>query len=151
MAKKIIEHNTRTTDLDTGEFQEITKTVTVRTDSQEEFFMLFIKAIGPVFKIKSLVDFKVLLKLCQLSVYNGGSIPLPTLTRKEICEELSLQNPNLSNSLNRLRTMGVITGSQGKFELNPIIAWKGDLKTRDKAIKKMQLDFKIQYQSTKFD
>ncbi len=151
MAKKVIEHSTRSTNMETGEFQEITKSITVKTDSQEEFFMLFIKAIGPIFKIQSAVDIKVLLRLCQLAVYNGGTIPLTTTKRKELCDELGFQNPNLSNALSRLKKIGVITGQQGEFELNPIIAWKGDLKSRDKAIKKMQLDFKIQYQSTKFD
>lgn len=151
MAKKVIEHNTRSTNMETGEFQEIVKTVTVKTNSQEEFFMLFIKTMSPMFELTSGVDIKVLFRLIQMASYNNGEILLPTEKRRLLCEEFGFQNPNLSNTLDRLKKTGIIKGRRGAFDLNPLFAWKGDLKSRDKAIKKMQLDFKIQYQSTKFD
>lgn len=151
MAKRIIEHKTTSVDTATGETHEVTKSVTIKTDSQEEFIMLFLRSMGPLFEISSGVDIKVLFRLIQLASYNNGEILLTTEKRKKICEEFGFQNPNLSNTLNRLKKTGVIKGYQGTFELNPIFAWKGDLKERARQIKKMELDLKIQYQSDKFD
>ena len=148
---RTIEETTRVTDTATGETKEIVKTIAVKTNTQEEFFMMFVKAMSALFQIKSLTDFRVLTKLCQLATYNSGVIPLTTAMRISICEELGMKNTHFSNSLSSLKRIGIITGSQGSFELNPTIAWKGDLRTREKVLKKMRVDFRIEFNSDNFE
>lgn len=151
MAQKTIEETTRTTDTSTGETKEIVKSIIVKTGSQEEFFMMFVKALSSVYKLKSITDFRVLAKLCQLATYNSGLVSIPPVTRKIICEELGISTNNLTNSLNSLKKLGIITGGGGVFELNPVIAWKGDLRTREKVLKKMRVDFRIEFNSDNFE
>lgn len=148
---KTIEETTRVTDTATGETKEVVKSIVVKTTSQEEFFMMFAKTMGIVFQIKSVTDFRVLAKLCQLATYNSGQILLTTGTRVQICEELELSNNNLTNSLGSLKKLGIIQGGLGNFSLNPTIAWKGDLRTREKVLKKMRVDFRIEFNSDNFE
>lgn len=154
MGKRILEHSTETTSIETGETFLVKKSISIQAKTTDDFFMIFIKSLSGFFKIKSAVDIKVLIKFCQIADFNTGQILLPTGTRKDICSELDIQNQHLSNSIARLKTMGLVTGEQGKFELNPLLSWKGEMKEREKLLKKkknMQLDFRINFNSNKFD
>jgi hypothetical protein len=151
MAKKVVEHKTEVVNQATGEVTETTKTVTIRTDSQEEFFQMYIQAMTPVFKVTSLPAMKLLMKMCQLAIYNTGEVYLPQGIRAELCEELGMRNNQITNILADLKKLGLVTGEKGVFIINPYIAWKGEKKVRMAEIKKMELNLKIQYQSDKFD
>jgi len=151
MAKKLLDYKTQEVNTTTGEVTQVLKTVTIRTDSQDEFFRMYIEAMAPIFKISSLPAMKLLIKMCQLTVYNTGQVYLPQAVRAELCEELGMRNNQITNILADLKKLGVITGEKGVFTVNPCIAWKGEQKARMAEIKKMELNLKIQYQSDKFD
>lgn len=139
-------------DVNTGEIvQEMLKTVTFKTADKEEFFMLFIKSLAPLFRISSLPAIKILIKFCQIASYNTGEIVLSSSKRKDICEELEMTNNHFSNMITYLKKQGILYGQHGSFYLNPIISWKGDTNTREESIKKMELHFKLQYENNKFD
>jgi hypothetical protein len=153
MSRKIIEHLTESTNHDSGEVVTIKKSISVTTKTTDEFFMIFVKYLSGFFELTSAVDIKVLIKFCQCADFNTGQVLLPAGKRKELCDELNLKSTHLSNSITRLKAKGLVIGEQGTYELNPIVAWKGDMKTREQLIKQknMRLDFRIDFNSTKFD
>lgn len=152
MSKKVISHTTQVINSDSGEVQEVTKSISIKAASTEEFFMMFVKHMAPFFNLRSLVDMKVLIKFCQIAEYNTGVVLLPTGLRKDICVELGINTPHLSNAIKRLKDHNLISGEQGQYKLNEVIAWKGEVKERDKEIKKnYKLNFRLEYISKAFE
>lgn len=153
MTKRTINHLTEVINSDSGETTTIKKSITVQSKSTDEFFMLFVKYLSGFFELKSAIDIKVLIKFCQLADFNTGKVLLPAGSRKELCIELKMKSPHLSNSITNLKKLGLVAGEQGTYELNPMIAWKGDMKTREQLIKEknLHLDFRINFNSNKFD
>lgn len=135
----------------TGEVLTTKKTVTFASKSSDEFFMIFVKFIGGFFDLKSTLDMKLLIKFCQIADFNTGVVLLPAGLRKELLLDLDVKNSHLSNSIARLKEAGLISGEQGKYELNPIVAWKGDIKTRDELIRTKGLEFKMKFTSEEFN
>ena len=62
-----------------------------------------------------------------------------------------MKNSHLSNSIARLKKVSLISGEQGKYELNPMIVWKGDIKTRDQLLKDRGMEFRMKFTSNEFD
>lgn len=145
MAKKLTVHNEEKVDQQTGEVTTIRKTVSITTRNSDEFFMMFVKFISGVFELKSANDIKILIKFCQLAEFNTGAVMIPAGRRKEILTELKMNTSHFSNSINRLKQVGLITGASGSYQLNPIVSWKGDIKTRDTLIHNKGLNFNINF------
>lgn len=151
MAKRYIVKSEEQVNEATGEVLTTRKTVTYSTKSTDEFFMVFVKFISGFFELKSALDMKLLIKFCQIADYNTGAVLLPAGLRKELQLELDVKNTHLSNAIARLKKSGLITGEQGRYELNPIVAWKGDIKTRDELIRTKGLEFKMKFTSEEFN
>lgn len=151
MAKKLIVHNEEHINQETGEVTTLRKTVSISTKNSDEFFMVFVKFISGLFELKSANDIKILIKFCQIAEFNTGAVLIPPGRRKEILDELDIQTSHFSNSLNRLKKANLITGEQGNYKLNPIVTWKGDIKTRDSVIKTKGLDFNVKFTSEEFN
>lgn len=145
MAKKIFTSSVEQINKDTGEMVEVNKSVTVSTGGGDKFFMTFIESMSSLYKISCLTDVKLLAKMCCLVDYNGYRVLIPKGVRKEVMEELGINTQTMSNSLKRLKEVGLITGDDGCYEINPNIFWKGSTKERDKILKNDGLEISIKF------
>lgn len=143
MAK--LKHETTIVDRNTGEIITSSKSFSVKSKSSEEFYMTFIQFVQPLLRFKSIRDMQVLTKFCMMIEYNTNRVILPAPRRKQICEELGMENTHLSNCIRRLKDLRIITGDKGVYEVNPIYFWKGTTDSRDKLLKNEGLEIRIKF------
>lgn len=145
MAKKIFNSITTETNKETGESTEIEKSVSVSTGGGDKFFMTFIENLSSFYNISCLTDVKVLASLCSMVEYNSYQVFMPRARRREIMDSLSINTQTMTNSLTRLKTVGLISGSDGMYEINPNVFWKGSTKERDKILRDKGIEIKIKF------
>lgn len=124
------------------------KTINVRAKNSKEFYFTFLQMLKAQLKLKGITDIHVLTNLCIMMEYNSTRVKLTTSDRKRICEELSIKNSHLSNSLKRLVEIGLIVGIDGDYEINPFLAWKGSLDEREKLLMTKGVDIRIRFSKT---
>ena len=151
MAKKVFESTTLSTNQTTGEVSEDKKSVTVTTPIGDKFFMTFIENMSSFYNISCITDVKVLAKLCTMVGYNTYEVLLPKGRRKDIMDELSINTQTMSNSINRLKGIGMLSGADGSYEINPKVFWKGNTKERDKLLKTKGIEITIKFKAGKED
>lgn len=136
MAKRVIKETKREyIDPDTGELiVQDTEKVTVVKTTTESFFMTFIDHMSGVLGLKTIADKKLLEKLCGLAEFNTGVINLSTAVREQLCVDVGINKTNFSKHLKRLKDADLIKGEKGQYTINPLVFWKGDLKSRNKAL-----------------
>lgn len=145
MAKKIFGSITTVTNKETGESFEEEKTVTVRTEGGDKFYMTFIENLSSLYNIGCVTDVKVLSKMCSMAEYNTYRMLMPKAVRKEIMDELGINTQTMSNALSRLKSVNMISGEDGMYEINPTIFWKGSTKERDRLLKTKGIEIKIKF------
>lgn len=123
----------------------VLSTVKIRTRSTDEFYMTYIKFMGPIFNIKSANDMNVLAMLCTMMNYDTPKVYLPKERREEICEKIGIVSSVLSRSLASLKQLGLISGDNGTFEINPYIFWKGNSKKRIQYLKSEGMELRIRF------
>lgn len=123
---------TQKIDPETGQVMlvEVEKNFTIQS-STDKFYMTFIEYLRPYFQIKYVSDQQTLALLCGMAEYNTGVAKLTPIDRDNLCVQLDISKQQLTNSLGRLKKLGLITGERGIFTINPQVFWKGDIKTRD--------------------
>ena len=123
-------------DKTTGEIIEVEtmKNFKIQT-TVDKFYMTFIDFAAPIFELKQGVDKSVIAKMCCMAEFNTGIVKLTASDRTDICESLNISKQQLTNSIARLKKLSLINGSAGRFIINPQIFWKGDLNSRDIALK----------------
>lgn len=143
--KKIIQSVERVyVDPETGEEVKLeTSKVYSERVKEDSFYMTFIDFIAPLYKLSSDSARKLLTWMCEHAEYNTGKISLATGDRLEIASTFNISNNTITNSLAALKKLGLISGSKGRFEINPQIFWKGDLLMRKKLLK--DKDFKVKF------
>ena len=119
----------------TGELlqYEASKTYKEKITS-ENFYMIFLDYMAPLFKIKSHITRQVLDKMCQMAEFNSGNVSIASADRKAICDELEINAQQFSKALKQLKDLQLITGESGKFTINPYVFWKGDQAIRRKEL-----------------
>ena len=139
------------TDAKTGEVRKITKTksFSIKTNT-EEFFMTFIDHMSGLFKITRPMDMNVLAKLCTLAEFNTGIVRLTKVRREEVRTALGKENApispqHLSNSLGRLRKLGLIDGKGDELEIDPRVFWKGTSDQRRKLLKERKMEIHLKF------
>lgn len=125
-----------------------TKQLYQKVDNSKDFYLTFIHMFKPQLKIKSVTDIHVLTYLCLNMEYNSTRVTLPTSRRQSLCKELDIANTHLSNSLKRLIDIGLITGGNGEYELNPFLVWKGKLDEREKLLATKGIEIRITFKKT---
>lgn len=110
----------------------------------DTFYMTFIDYISPLFKLKSENARKLLTWMCCHAEYNTGTVHITAADRKEIASSLNIAITTITNNLAKLKELGLITGESGKFQINPMIFWKGDTKVREKMINELKITFSIE-------
>lgn len=129
----------------TGEVLTTSKEFTIKTSS-EEFFLVFFQSLGSLYKLNSAIDIKLLAYLCSNAVFNTCTTYLSATRRKEFM----MMNPGIttqtiSNSISRLKTLGLLQGDRGEYMINPEVMWKGSVKERDAWMKKDGLQVMIEF------
>lgn len=130
MAKRITQTIQREiVDVTTGESVKVDsqKTFTEKINP-ERFYMTFLDYITPLYKLRSEVARRILDWMCEHAGFNTGVIVLSASERKQMCEDLDLNNNQITNNLKKLKELELISGSNGTFTLNPAIFWKGMLR-----------------------
>lgn len=121
---------------ETGEYVTIESQKTFTTKvTEEQFYMTFVNFIGPIFDLKPERAKDLLIWMLKHAEFNTGVVQLPTATRKQISEELSMSNNSITNYLKVLKNKKLISGDCGVFTINPQIFWKGELAARKELLK----------------
>ena len=97
---------------------------------KERFYMVFPFEDTKFYELRSAVDIKVLLKMCEMSEYDTGAVLLPSGLRESLCNFLNISSQQLTNSLHTLKSKKFISGSRGSFKINPLYFWKGTSEAR---------------------
>jgi hypothetical protein len=147
MGRKFLSEKT-TTNVTTGEILTEEKTYVVKTTT-DKFFMSFISSISGFYELQSVIDTKLLVKICEYAEYNTGKAFLSTERRVDICKEFNCSNQSITNSIARLKQKNFITGSRYEFIINPEIFWTGELKERARLLKENKLRYVIEFQEAK--
>lgn len=121
---------------ETGELVTIESQKTFTTKvTEEQFYMTFVNFIGPIFDLKPERAKDLLIWMLKHAEFNTGIVQLPTATRKQVSEELSMSNNSITNYLKVLKNKKLISGDCGVFTINPQIFWKGELAARKELLK----------------
>lgn len=133
-------------DTSTGEVLtfENQKVYTETIDS-EHFYMTYLEYIAPLYELKSGIALLVLTWLCEHAQFNTGKVDIPAARREELCSKLGICNNALTNNLKKLKSLNLISGEKGSYQINPQIFWKGDAKSRNDLLegKEFKVSFEI--------
>jgi hypothetical protein len=96
----------------------------------DEFYMTYYKYMAPLFKIKSLMDVKVLWQLTQYAEFSTGIVVLSPERRRHIVSVTGVSLNNLPKHLASLKALNLITGERNDYALSPVVFWRGSNKDR---------------------
>lgn len=132
---------------ETGQIEEVEtrKVHKISVKPDDEFYMVYIKYMSVFYGLKYADDIKMLAMLCSWAEFNKGVVYLTSSRRKEITETMGIHNSNISNSLKRLKELNLIFGSDGEFEINPTVFWKGSKQTRMDVMQKEGIQVKFNF------
>lgn len=140
----------RVVDLQTGEVSEVetVKRQKISVES-EQFYMVFIDYIAPLFELKNGTSKSILSFLCLNAKFNTGEVDLSPAKRAEVCKILNISKSTLTVCLKELASKNLIKGSKGSYKINPQVFWKGDLLARQAILdtKEFQITFTINTES----
>lgn len=129
----------------TGEISKTTKYIDVYLATPDEFCIIYFSFAKRLLKMKSVVDMRVLFKLCMIAEFDTTRILMPAPIREEVAKELNLSLSHIANVLSRLQTQGFIYGGRGVYELNPFYFWRGKHATRAKLMKESKQELRIKF------
>jgi len=134
-----LKNETSIVDHQTGEIITTSKTFRTKVTNNEEFYMTYFAFLKQILEIKSVIDYKVLVHFCMLSVFNTNQVSLPAPTRRKLSIELGVSSQQISSSILNLKKLGLISGERGLYEINPLYFWKGTNDTRNELLKNKKL------------
>ncbi len=116
-------------DAETGEAVNLvtTKEYSTRVTS-DQFYMMFIEYIAPLYKVKSDNAKKILNWLCCYAEYNSGKVSLTTKSRQQMSEEIVIYSNTITNNLAILKKAKLISEKREIFKLIPKFSGKVILK-----------------------
>ena len=85
--------------------------------------------------ITSIIDIKLIIELCMRCKFNSSIVSLTTFDRLQIMQKLNISKSSFSNSLLRLKNIGILNGISGRFEINPEYLRKGTNNMRNRFLK----------------
>lgn len=140
-------------DRETGEeiVNTTSKVFTEQVESTDHFFMTYIDFIAPWFNLKPEIAKTILIWLCKNAEFNTGKVSLTTQKRKDLATEIGITPQTLSNSLTALKKAKLIDGSNGEFQINPKIFWKGSQESRNALLKNATIVMTFGLEETKKD
>lgn len=100
-------------------------------DGDRHYFITYYREMAPLFRIKSLMDVKVLWQLTQYAEFSTGVVVLSPERRKHISSVTGVSLNNLPKHLASLKALGLITGERNDYMISPVIFWRGANKERN--------------------
>lgn len=140
-----LKHETTVFDPNTKTTLTTSKSFNVKVSGVEDFYFTFLSFMKPSLNIKSVRDIHVLTKLCLSMEFNTNKVSLPSSKRKEICMELGIQNSHLSNSIQRLKELGIMWGEGGVYELSPYAVWRGHTDARENLLRNEGVELRLKF------
>ena len=136
MKKVFKEVTTQVVDTTTGELvsQTTTKQFVIKT-TPDKFYQTYLNFMAPVLGVTKGNDFKVLCGMMFFVEYDTDKVSLTPEKRKELENLVSLKSQTVSNALNNLKKLKLITGSRGDYRVDPRVLWLGTLNTRTTLLK----------------
>lgn len=113
------------------------------TSKESDHFIVYTDNLSSFYNLKSENARKLLVWLCCHAEWNTGEVNLTAADRSIITEELKICNNTITNNLQSLKKLNLISGEKGKFIINPQIFWKGDTKTRGQLLKDGEIKIKF--------
>ena len=145
MAK--LQHIEEDINTSTGEVKTIRRTFSVKSKNTEEFFLTFLSGLNAICELTRPSDIKILAQLCVRAQFNTGKVNLTSQDRKDIVEKLKISPQSFSNSINRLKVGGLLSGDRGSYEINPQHFWKGTTDERRNLLTKKSADILLKYRT----
>ena len=146
-----LQHIEETTDATTGELKTVKKTFAVKSKHKEDFFFVFLSALNAIEPLSRPSDIKVLMHLCSMAEFNTGKVKLAPSDRKRMMDAMKIRPQAFSNSLARLKEVGLITGGRGEYEVSPQYFWKGTTDERGRLLKTRSADLLLKFSTDKLD
>jgi hypothetical protein len=128
--KKRVRSVEQVVDMNTGEVLTTRKEFTIET-SPDEFMLVFITQMAPLYRIKSGTAIQLLAYLCSIAQFNSCEVSFTTAKRQQFIEMTKVSSQTISNSLKELKDLGLIQGDRGDYTINPEVMWKGSTKERE--------------------
>lgn len=142
--KKFLQNEETSVNKETGELVTLVKRYAVKVTS-EDFYMTFFTSLAGFFALKSAVDIKVMVKMCEYAQFNTGQVDLSPAARLEFCEHLKISNQQLTNALRALKSKNLLSGDKGRFLINPSVFWKGSTEVRAKLLEDKSFQISVNF------
>ena len=136
MKRAFRETITEVVDSQTGEVisQTSSKHFIIKT-SPDKFYQTYLNFMAPVLGVTKGNDFKVLCGLMFFVEFDTDKVSLTPEKRKELETLVSLKTQTVSNALNNLKKLKLVTGNRGDYRIDPKVLWLGSINTRTALLK----------------
>ena len=142
--KKFLQAEQTQVDKETGEIVTQIKRYAVKV-STEDFYMTFFTSLAGFFELKSAIDIKVMVKMCEYAQFNTGQVDLSPASRQELCDYLKISKQQLTNALRSLKAKSLLAGDKGRFMVNPSVFWKGSTDARARLLEDQSLEISFKF------
>lgn len=104
------------------------------TVSDDEFFCMFSCGSNALYKLQSVIAIKLVLMLCCSLKSNSAILHVSNRLRGELGVNLGISQKKLDEAFELLEEHNIIYRKNGNIKLNPIMFWKGNIKSRNYTI-----------------
>tara|TARA_R110002050_G_scaffold215075_2_gene351203 strand:+ start:245 stop:688 length:444 start_codon:yes stop_codon:yes gene_type:complete len=139
-----LQHIEESFSVETGEVTTVKKTFAAKVKTKQDFFMVFLNGLNSICELTRPSDIKVLVYMCSKAEYNTGKVRITSEDRATIIDKLNICKQSLTNSLTRLVSVGLVSGSRGSYEVNPQAFWKGETNERERILKAKSVSLLIE-------
>lgn len=143
--RRFYEVTEETIDPVTGELRRWVKKYSIKVKA-ENFYLTYIDNMSGYFCLTSSADKSVLAYLCSIAEYDTGRAFIQPDDRKSACIEIGISIQQFSNSIGKLKSLHLVTGSGGFYMINPAIFWKGNSKTRSSLLRDNKLAVEFNFE-----
>jgi len=114
---------------DSGELVDVGKEFTLSL-GKTTFYRLYINLMSKAFGLSSSVDINLLSELCAIADQSTGKLFLTSARRIELGIKCKLSTQQITNSLKNLKTLDILTGTQGDYIISRSVFWIGPFERR---------------------
>lgn len=139
---------TRVNDPITGQVveQESVKRFVVK-ENTDKFYQTYLNFMAPYLGVTGGNDLKVLVGLAMSVEWEGCKVRLTPEKRADLANLLQLKPQTISNSITKLKKIGLVQGTRGDYELDPRIIWTGTASARTDLLVAKGLSLEIKFTS----
>lgn len=117
----------------------------MKQNKEPEFFYTFYDNVSQSEALKTLLGYKVTILLCSKTKKNTGIVRFDRALKLDICSQLGIGMQYLANELTRLKKGFIISVENKGCMVNPIFFWYGSLSSRERLIKRKDIQDKFNF------